>query len=278
LLKQTLKNIIPDSVKSFIKRILIPGPEYGWFGKYPTWADAEKRSVGYDNSLILETVKSAVLKVKNGEAVYERDGVIFDKIAYEEPLLDALNKYVKNNNGILNVVDFGGSLGSSYFQYKGLIKDIKDLSWNVVEQPHFVACGNESIADDNLRFYSTIDEAIKNKKAGVLYLGSVIQYFEKPFELIEKCIQYDFDLIIVDRTAFIENTSDRITIQVVPEDIYKASYPCWFFNERKFTDAFKSKYVVVSDYVSEVTRPERLRDNKRVYWKGFIMKKITKNE
>lgn len=277
-MKRALKNIIPDSVKSVIKRILIPGPKYGWFGKYSTWADAKKRSVGYDNSLILEKVKSAVLKVKNGEAVYERDSVIFDTIEYERPLLEAFNEYAASNDGKMDVVDFGGSLGSSYFQYKGLLKGVKSLSWSIVEQPHFVKCGREFIADEQLKFFDTIDEALKNKKAGVLYLASVIQYFEKPFELIENCLKYDFDLIIVDRTAFIENKNDRITVQVVPEEIYKASYPCWFFNEEKFINAFKKKYIVVSDYVSEVTRPGRLRDNKSVYWKGFIMKKIAKNE
>lgn len=273
-MKKVLKNIIPDHLKGVIKKMLSPGPNHGWFGNYSTWADAKKKSTGYDSDVILEKVKAAVIKVKNGEAAYERDSVVFDKLEYERPLLEAFNDYAASNDGKMNVVDFGGSLGSSYFQYKGLLKGVKSLSWSVVEQPHFVKCGRDFIADEQLKFFDTIDEALKNKKAGVLYLASVIQYFEKPFELIENCLKYDFDLIIVDRTAFIENKNDRITVQVVPEEIYKASYPCWFFNEEKFINAFREKYIVVKEYVSEVSLPVRLKDNKSVYWKGFVMKKV----
>ncbi|MBC7921102.1 MAG: methyltransferase, TIGR04325 family, partial [Ferruginibacter sp.] len=38
-----------------------------------SWEAAMREADGYEKPSILETVKAAVLKVKNGQAVYERD-------------------------------------------------------------------------------------------------------------------------------------------------------------------------------------------------------------
>ena len=54
----------------------------GWQGDYASWEDAEQLSKGYDAVEIAEKVLASTLKVKNGEAVFERDSVIFDKIEY----------------------------------------------------------------------------------------------------------------------------------------------------------------------------------------------------
>jgi putative methyltransferase (TIGR04325 family) len=38
-------------------------------------------------------------------------------------------------------LDFGGSLGSSYFQNKKFLDALRLVEWNVVEQENFVATG-----------------------------------------------------------------------------------------------------------------------------------------
>ncbi|HEY0030050.1 MAG TPA: methyltransferase, TIGR04325 family [Bacteroidia bacterium] len=265
--------MIPDAIKSSIKKLLLPGPKDGWFGNYSSWAEAKKKCTGYDNKEILTKVKAAVLKVKFGEAVYERDSVLFDKIQYSQPLLDAFKLIAKEQQGNLNVIDFGGSLGSSYFQNRNLLSDLKSLQWNIVEQAHFVECGKKYIQDEQLKFYYTIDEALKENTAQVLFLSSVIPYFEFPYDLIDSCISYGFDYIVIDRTAFLESEKERITVQVVPETIYKASYPAWFFNERKFVNAFEKKYVLVNEFDSKFDPREQLQDKIWSYRKGFVFKR-----
>ena len=59
-------------------------------GSYSTWQEADALCNGYDNMEILEEELSATLKVKNGEAVYERDSDIFDHIEYSWPVLTGL--------------------------------------------------------------------------------------------------------------------------------------------------------------------------------------------
>lgn len=51
-------------------------------GYYNSWIEAVAASTGYDTDLILEKTKAALLKVKNGEAIYERDSVLFNEIQY----------------------------------------------------------------------------------------------------------------------------------------------------------------------------------------------------
>lgn len=272
-LKTSIKKYIPDSLKKTIKELFLK-KKGGWFGNYTTWAEAQNLCTGYDAGNILDRVKTSVLKVKNGEAAYEQDSVLFDEIQYSPDLLDTFKAIAQENNHKLSIVDFGGSLGSSYFQNKTFLKELKELKWNVIEQKHFVDCGKEFFEDQHLKFYFTIDEALKNNKPNILLLSSVIQYFEDPKALIKKCMDYNFDYIILDRTGFIENNKDRITIQIVPEFIYKASYPAWFFNEENLLDTFKNKYEVINSFLSDQSHPMNIDKDTKAYWKGFVLKKI----
>jgi putative methyltransferase (TIGR04325 family) len=273
-LKQATLLIIPHRVKAVCRKLFKPKAKFGWFGNYASWADANKKCTGYDSDTILNTVKSSVLKVKNGEAVYERDSVLFDKMQYSEPLLNAFKEIATQSNQMLHITDFGGSLGSSYFQNRNYLNQLQDFKWNIVEQKHFVDCGKKFIEESGLKFYYTIEEALLQSMPNTLFLSSVIQYFEKPYQLIEKCLQYGFEYIIIDRTAFLESLNERITVQIVPDFIYKASYPAWFFNEQKFISAFTDKYQLINEFDSKFDPREQLEDKVWSYRKGFVFKKI----
>ncbi len=256
---------------SFLRGEVKHSKPHGWFGNYKTWQEVERLCNGYDAADILKKVRQSVLKVRNGEAVYERDSVLFNEIQYSPALIEAFKKSIKDNT--LHVVDFGGSLGSSYFQHQSLFQNLTDFKWAVVEQKHFVECGKNDITINHLTFHHTIDEALQYQKPHVLLASSVIPYFEKPYELIQKLLNYHFEYIIIDRTAFIDATEERITKQVVPEFIYKASYPAWFLNEEKFLKAFSDKYELLNSFPSAFDADGILEDGKRVYRKGFYFRK-----
>ncbi len=260
--------LIKEKIKNVFKKKEQPN---GWFGNYNSWELAEKECNGYDSESILNKVRASVLKVRNGEAVYERDSVLFNEIQYSYDLIKAFRDSIHDDT--LHVVDFGGSLGSTYFQHKQLFKDLKDLRWAVIEQKHFVDCGKKEIEIDSLKFYYTIDESLKCQYNQVLLLSSVIPYFKEPYELIAQILKYNFEYIIIDRTAFLESNHERITKQIVPEFIYKASYPAWFLNELKFINAFKRQYDLVFDFMSAFDADDVLKDGVRVYRKGFYFKK-----
>src|SRR5450755_262798 len=95
------------------------GPGVVYSGDYPSFAEARARSNGYEASVILERTRTALHRVLRGEAAFERDSVTFDKLELQWPLLAMLLRVAAENGGQLSVLDFGGSLGSTYYQCRG---------------------------------------------------------------------------------------------------------------------------------------------------------------
>lgn len=226
----------------------VPRGQYGYFGDYSAWSDAAHDSTGYESDLIFNKVKDSLLKVQNGEAAYERDTVLFRKIQYSWPLLSCLLWIASRNNNRLNLLDFGGSLGSSYYQNRNWLNHLKEFKWNIVEQFRFVEYGKQHFADEQLRFFYSIDDCCLAEKPQAILLGSVLEYLEKPYEFLQKVLDYEFDYIIIDRTTFLLSDSDRLTVQVIPPEIYEASYPCWFLSVNKVLRMILQKYDLVVDF------------------------------
>jgi putative methyltransferase (TIGR04325 family) len=247
-IKNLIKGITPpllyQAINSFRKKHnqFIPCPS-------ASWEEALQRCTGYNSDIIITKVKDSVLKVKQGEAACERDSVLFDRIQYSFPLLAGLLRIALQNDGVLTVLDFGGSLGSSYYQCRGFLSDVKQLRWNIVEQEKFVRCGKELFENNELKFFYKIDECLELEKPNVIILSGVLQCLKDPYHFMQNLLAYNFDHIIIDRTTFLESgDKDILTIQLVPEEIYKASYPVWMFHKSKFTRLFADKYSILTEF------------------------------
>jgi putative methyltransferase (TIGR04325 family) len=244
--------------------------KYGWQGNYKTWQEAKEQCTGYNAETIIQKVRSGALKVKNGEAVYEKDSVLYDHIIYSWPLLANLLYVASKNNNQLSVLDFGGALGTSYFQNRAYLNHISNLQWSVVEQKEFVAIGKEEMSNEILQFYYTIDEALEaGKKFDVFIFSGALPYFEKPYELMQSIMDYRFPYIILDLTYFNPEPGDRITIQKVPPYYYEASYPAWFLDYNKLKNLMLTKYDLVAEHMNEETL---FLYGKKVPYQGFTMK------
>lgn len=240
MLNNLVKQLLPPIVLRFYRSLLKKNSSM-WQGNYASWQEAKADCEGYEAKNIIDKVLAATLKVKNGEAVYERDSVLFDEIQYSWGLLSGLLLSASQNKGSICVVDFGGSLGSTYSQNKKFLDKLNNVTWCVVEQQNFVEKGKAFIEDNQLKFYSTIEECFEKHTPNVLILSSVLQYLEKPYEWLDKFLSYNFDMIIIDRTAFITGSNDILTKQNVPSSIYKASYPAWFFNEARMIEKVQTQ-------------------------------------
>ncbi|HZY83008.1 MAG TPA: methyltransferase, TIGR04325 family [Cyclobacteriaceae bacterium] len=210
-----------------------------WSGDYSSWEEASAKCANYSDRSILEKVRKALIEVKEGRAAFERDSVLFYEPDYNWPMLSALLYAFANENGRLNVIDFGGSLGSTYFQHRAWFKPFQ-YTWNVVEQEHFVEAGRVDFQSDQLKFHNQIEEAASSQ-ATFLLLSSVLAYLPDPYDWMNKLLSQNYKYVFIDRTPLISG-KDRLTIQQVPKEIYEASYPSWFFNEQKFMTAITKKY------------------------------------
>lgn len=231
-----VKAIIREYCPPIILRLLrrVRNKNNAFTGNYATWEDAESHASGYDADNIFQRVREAAIKVRRGEALFERDSVCFYKEDYRWPSLACLLSIASERDGMLNVLDFGGALGSFYFQHKKFFNRLKSIRWSVIEQSHFVEYGKFELQNDELRFYASIDECLANEKVDVVFLSSVLQYLVAPAHMLSELSKIKADYILIDRTPFIESPNDRLTVQSVPESIYKASYPAWFFSQLKF--------------------------------------------
>lgn len=217
-------------------------------GNYSNWKTASRHATGYDAAQILERVKQAALKVKSGAAVYERDSVLFDQVEHSYPVLAGMLRAATENGNRLSVLDFGGSLGSSYFQCRDFLSVVHDLQWSIVEQKGFVCCGRENFETGQLQFFYTIDECLQHMTPNVVLLSGVLEYIESPDTILEQLMETAIPYIIIDRTSFSDAPADRITVQHVPPSIYPASYPCWIFSRQRFLELFQDRYEVIAEF------------------------------
>lgn len=234
-LRRLLRDWLPPVLTGLVNRVRGCGVRVK--GNYASWDSARLHSSGYDADEIFRRVREAALKVKQGEAVSERDGVCFFAEKYNWEVLACLMLSAAENEGELNVLDFGGALGSFYFQHKKFFSGLRAQRWGVVEQKHFVECGRAEFENENLKFYFSVTECVEEMPVDLILLSSVLQYIEKPYELLAELGNNDAKYIVVTRTPFVELKMDKIVIQQVPKSIFPAKLPMWIFSEENFERA-----------------------------------------
>lgn len=226
-----------------------PSFEY-WQGDYPDWQSAVAASTGYDQEAIFVKVRDAARAVRDGKALWERDSVLFYHEEYNLPILSALMSVAAWNKGCLRVLDFGGAFGSTYWQHKSLLQKLDVLSWNVVEQPRIVACGEDEFSTATLHFLSDI-QSCATMLIDVVLFSSVLQYLENPYAVLEEAMALQPQVIIIDRTPFLEE-GERITVQNVPPNIYPASYACRWLDKKRVADVLESEYHLLPKHSTHI--------------------------
>jgi putative methyltransferase (TIGR04325 family) len=215
--------------------------------EYASWGQAKRAATGYDFLPIFQKGLEATRLVRDGLAIYERDTVIFDQREIFYPLLSWLLFAASLNNGSLRVLDFGGALGTSYFQNKPFFSGLREVFWGVVEQYQYIDIGRAEFATSELKFYESSKECVEEITPNLLLLSSVLQYLEEPYKELDKLLKLDIPFVIIDRMMAHHFEGDRIVVQTVPPSIYEASYPVWLLSIYNIEKCIKSNdYEIVS--------------------------------
>jgi putative methyltransferase (TIGR04325 family) len=248
----------------------------GWFGDYQDWKSADVDCSGYDGDAIFERVKGAVLKVKNGEAAFERDGIAFLDSEPDSVVVGALEQIFEGvGNRCLHVLDFGGSLGSTYYQNKPYLAG-KIGRWTVVEQGHFVNFGKARLEDDVLKFEYNINDIVGNFKPDVIVLNSVLQYLEDPENWIKEFAKSGVKYLLFTHSYFIDSNRNRITKQIVSPKIYVATYPCWIFSSDVVRELLGKYYKILSVSEKEEYGYHQI-GGCRIYQQHFLLNQSKEN-
>lgn len=229
-LRSLLRQLLPPALARLAPR---RRRRYGFFGDYPDWAGARAASAGYDQEAILERVLAAMREVRDGRAACERDSCLFDSVQYAWPLLTGLLWAAARNGGALRVMDYGGSLGSLYFQGRAFLAGLPLVRWGVVEQPAFVHAGRREFEDGTLAFFENAADCAAALAPNTAVFSSVLQYLEDPRAALEQALAHGCTTLLLDRLPVIDGPQDRLCVQRVDPALMAASYPCRLFSEQR---------------------------------------------
>jgi putative methyltransferase (TIGR04325 family) len=268
-IKKIIKSITPPIITSLYGDIRNP---VSFQGTYKSWAEAKQYSTGYDADAIVEKVRDALLKVKEGKAVHERDSVLFDKVEYSWQLLAGILWVGAQRGNRLTVLDYGGSLGSTFFQNRKFLKDIIHLNWNIVEQKKFVEIGKQYFENERLKFHSSLSDCLNTTSPDLAIFASVLSYIENSTDLFDEIFRTGVEFCIIDRTLITDEKKDIITVQHVEPPIYHAKYPCRIFARTGLLSCLGQKYDLIEEYVNDEGRSISIPGGEAVY-KGFIFRR-----
>jgi putative methyltransferase (TIGR04325 family) len=241
-----IRSLLPPVLLPMLRRLR--GRSIRYVGNFGSWKEAQARSDGYDSATILDRVTDATRRVLAGNASFERDSICFDIPDYRWPLVASLLWVAAQNRGKLDVVDFGGSLASTYLQNRQFLAGLEQVRWSVLEQPAFVRRGEELFPRGLPEFRSRVEDCSHKGSRQLLLLSSVLQYLSRPYEVLAYLQMHQFPYVIVDRTPVVpKSASDRLTVQIVPSSIYPASYPCWFLSLDRLMQHFLPAYRIVAE-------------------------------
>lgn len=217
-------------------------------GQYSSWEDARRNCLGYEDPSILQRVMAATRAVRDGRVAFERDGSTFTDARPPFPLLTILLMAALRKQGRLSVLDFGGSLGSVYFQCRPFLKSVEKLAWAIVEQPHFAEVGRSEFQNGVLSFYDTLDSACKTILPDVVILSGILQYLPEPERTLRSIAEYRPLFIVIDRTPLTLSGKDVIAIQRVPAPMGGSSYPIRLFSREALIGQLHQGYRVIAEF------------------------------
>ena len=226
--------------------------KYGWKGAYKSFQEAQDKCKGYDEDHILNRIRETTRQVKNKEIAYERDGIAYDEVQMNFPMLKSILYVASKNNNELTVIDFGGSLGTAYYQNYPYLKHLKKLNWCIIEQPKYVEAGKAEFENEHVKFYDSIADCLAEHTPDLFIICSALQYMEQPYELLEEVKKIRAPYLLLDYVGYNDRDTDRITVQNVPPVFYgiEASYPCHFFSKTKIDIALRDVYTKQYEFIS----------------------------
>jgi len=264
-----VRDWLPPPIVSLVR--MMSGRSNRFTGTYRTWKDAVAASTGYDSDNLLAEVIVASRKVSSGAAAFERDSVVFSKHSYPFHIISPLLKAAIENGGSLSVMDYGGSLGSSYYQCRPFLPTT-NLRWNVIEQPKFVAAGQREFETNELRFYREPADIPSDVAPQVSLFSSVLQYLERPFEALSLANRESIRYLVIDRTPFVRGMPSHLCVQRVPKRIYQAAYPMWIISYEDMLRELEPMWTLIADFTS-AEGSRFTSDFTRFEFRGLILEK-----
>jgi putative methyltransferase (TIGR04325 family) len=161
------------------------------------------------------------------------------------------------SSGSLKVLDFGGGGGYHYFIAKKFLGEKFRFDWRIVETKSLVEIASQVIADDELKFFTNIENAGMTN-LDLVFTSGALQYMPDPLKTLSDLLALNSRYIFITRTPLSAENGKKITIQKtklylngpgpVPNSIQyknrKIMYPITYVSQDSFEDLLKTKYQI----------------------------------
>ena len=205
-----------------------------------SWTTALRSSKSYNDKNIFDKIINLydLIKHKDKE-FYERDSLIFHQKPDETELINFLKQAIKNIKKPLEILDYGGSLGSRYYSNYNFIVN-KSINWNVIEQRDFVQYGKKKLQNKRLNFYYNLNDCFTDKKINFALFSNSLQYLENYTQILKEIKDQNIKYFFFDYLPLSHFKSHKTYIQNISKRVYESSYPIHIFSKDVFIKDIKN--------------------------------------
>ena len=218
--------LLPEPLKLGLRGILAP---IIGFRVTKNWESAVSRSSGYQSPQTINTIEGSDPVIKKTTTQLNFLGSRYLQVA--SAILSGLNPEKLKSETTIRVLDIGGGFGEYFFLLQQNLPNLK-FEWLILETPALRELAKSKHADSSgISWTDALNDS--SQTFDIVLLSGVIQYVEKPFELIETSMQ-KAPLLIFNRLPLSTNPHNLVCIQRPGLLETKGSYPVHILSERLF--------------------------------------------
>lgn len=196
-----------------------------WEGVYRSFAEAGGDRAVFDGEIWLE---KAVARAKDVMAQAAPASTISPSATSNDYFLPVVAALAASKGKVLHVLDFGGSLATSYFALEAMIPADRRVSFEIVETAAVCKRGRELFSNrKNLSFRTTVPGA--DERFDIVHCGSSLHYVENWAELLDRFAALQPQYLIFSDLPAADNRT-FVTTQL----FYGSRIPVHFWNVGEF--------------------------------------------
>ena len=232
-----ISKMIPEQIIIGLRGLLAPAIG---FRVAKSWSDAVEHSSGYQSK---KTIDSLISSDPIDLANISSHCFIGNRL---QQIASAFLEGVASSKNTIRVIDVGGGLGQYFFLLEKLAPSIQ-FEWVILETTAVCELA-KSVAPTkkNIRWISSLDDA--QVTFDIALLSSVIQYVEKPFDLLDDLMKVA-KFLILNRLPLTSSRNQKICIQRPGFFESKGSYPVHLLSEDKVIAYFEARGKILSRWL-----------------------------
>jgi putative methyltransferase (TIGR04325 family) len=188
-------------------------------------AKASLKNNGYANDELIQNVLSKYKKVFFKNSKFLKNLNTYD-LNVTRTLIPVLLSRTREQ---LNVIDFGGSFGIHYLIARNFLGKEISIKWNVVEQAKIKTEAEKHFANNDLKFFDSIDKAkVDLGIVDLVFTSCTLCYLENPIEQLQDLIKINAKYLCICRNPLNEESEEDIfaTQETFLEDHGPGELPC----------------------------------------------------